>query len=182
MSRDRTARTRIRQYLAASGPIVDPSGYATSLLKDAVGYSGSSVAFIQLIAAMDREGEIEREIVGKRTYKIEGIGVPVTPSPEALTGPGHKTVVAAPGQPVIELDYKLLAQALVAELLSATAEARRTAVPATAEAPTAGQIEAERDEYARRLEIARNQLDELLGQPIGSAVRGDDVVAGRSAD
>lgn len=181
MSRDRTARTRIRQYLAASGPIVDPSGYATSVLKEAVDYTGSSVAFIQLIAAMDRDGEIEREIVGKRTYKIEGIGVPVTPSPEVMAPAGHKTTVVAPGQPVIELDYKQLAKALVAELLSVTAEARRTATPADAEAPTASQLEVERDEYARRLEIARNQLDELLGQPLGSAARGD-VVAGRSAD
>ncbi|MFJ9390859.1 hypothetical protein ACIRON_18680 [Nocardioides sp. NPDC101246] len=182
MSRDRTARTRIRQYLAASGPIVDPSGYATGLLKDAVDYSGSSVAFIQLIAAMDRDGEIEREIVGKRTYKIEGIGVPVTPSPEALTASGHKATVVAPGQPVIELDYKRLAQALVAELLSATAQARGTSGTDTAEAPSADQLEVERDEYARRLEIARNQIDELLGQPLGSAARGDDVVAGRSTD
>ena len=107
MSRDRTARTRIRQFLSTSGPIVDPSGYATGVLKDAIGYSGSSVAFIQLIAAMDRDGEIEREIRGKRTYKIEGIGVPPTPSRGALAPAaqtGTVASVATPGQPTIELD------------------------------------------------------------------------------
>ncbi|MFC9552111.1 hypothetical protein ACFTWF_14765 [Rhodococcus sp. NPDC056960] len=186
MSRDRTARTRIRQYLATSGPIVDPSGYATSLLKDAVGYTGSAVAFIQLIAAMDRDGEIEREISGKRTYKIEGIGVPVMPSSAAPASTGQTTtVIAGPGQPTIELDYKRLAQALVAELLSATAEAQRDAAPAaaaTADQITTDQIAAERDQYARRLEIARNQIAELLAQPLSSAAHGDDVVAARSAD
>jgi hypothetical protein len=182
MSRDRTARTRIRQFLATSGPIVDPSGYATGVLKDSIGYTGSSVAFIQLIAAMDRDGEIEREIRGKRTYKIEGIGVPPTPSVGAvapMAQAGTVATVGTPGQPTIELDYKLLAQALVRELLAATAAAKELTGAASASSD-GDRVEAERDEYARRLEIARNQLDELLGQPIGAMLRGDDSV--RSAD
>ena len=81
MPRDRTARSRIRQFLADAGPVVDPSGYATSVLREAIAYEGSSVAFIQLIAAMDHDGELKREIVGKRTFQIEGIGAPVKPSP-----------------------------------------------------------------------------------------------------
>jgi hypothetical protein len=182
MSRDRTARTRIRQFLATSGAIVDPSGYATGVLKDAIGYSGSAVAFIQLIAAMDRDGEIEREIRGKRTYRIDGIGVPPTPSVGAVAPVGQATMasVAVPGQPTIELDYKLLAQALVRELLAATAAAREVA--AVGVGTDSDQLEAERDEYALRLEIARNQLDELLGQPIGAVLRGKDAVATQTAE
>jgi hypothetical protein len=165
--------------LATSGPIVDPSGYATGVLKDEVGYSGSAVAFIQLIATMDREGEVSREIRGKRTYKIEGLGVPPTPSSGALvlTEPIGSTVtsISVPGQPTIEIDYKLLAQAMIRELLVATAAA-------TALDDTTGvdhdRLKAERDEYARRLELARAQLDELLGRPM-SALRGDDAVSGR---
>lgn len=183
MSRDRTARTRIRQFLASSGPIVDPSGYATGVLKDAIGYTGSSVAFIQLIAAMDRDGEIKREIRGKRTYTIEGVGVPPLPSHGTVapvTQPAHAgelaqegrtSTVTAPGQPTIELDYRLLAQALVRELLVATAAARDVAgVAAGDTAADSNRLEAERDEYARRLQIARTQLDELLGQPLGAAL------------
>jgi hypothetical protein len=177
MSRDRTARTRIRQFLASSGPIVDPSGYATGVLKDAIGYSGSSVAFIQLIAAMDREGEIEREIRGKRTYKIEGVGVPPTPSAGAVAPIGASGALASvgtPGQPTIELDYKLLAQALVRELLAATAAAQEVAGAGISASDD--RVEAERDEYARRLETARNQLDALLSQPIGAMLSGEDPV------
>jgi hypothetical protein len=172
MSRDRTARTRIRQHLAASGPIVDPSGYATGVLKDAIGYSGTPVAFIQLIAAMDRDGEIQREIRGKRTYRIEGVGVPPTPSVGVVTPVTHPatTAVAVPGQAPIQLDYKLLAQALVRELLASTAAAQELA-GATAATVESERLGAERDEYARRLEAARVQLDELLGQPIGSVLR-----------
>lgn len=183
MTRDRTARTRIRQFLAQSGPIVDPSGYATGVLKDAIGYSGSSVAFIQLIAAMDREGEIDRDIRGKRTYKIEGIGVPPTPSAGAIAPPtlaAATATVSAPGQPIVELDYRLLAQALLRELLAATAA--NEGVGVSSESSDLDRLEFERDEYARRLAAARNQLDELLGQPIGSAVRADGAVAARSGE
>ncbi|MFJ8600156.1 hypothetical protein ACIREM_15790 [Streptomyces shenzhenensis] len=183
MSRDRTARLRIRQFLATSGPVVDPSGYATGVLKDAVGYSGSSVAFIQLIATMDREGEIAREIRGKRTYKIEGLGVPPTPSAGAAapTEPTSATVSAVvPGQPSIEIDYKLLAQALIRELLVTTAAAQEA--PVAASSVDEDRLQAERDEYARRLELARAQLDELLGQPIDVGLRGDDAAAGRATD
>ncbi|GAA1948178.1 hypothetical protein GCM10009798_04180 [Nocardioides panacihumi] len=176
MSRDRTARIRIRQLLATSGPIVDPSGYATGVLKDAVGYTGSSVAFIQLIAAMDREGEIQREIRGKRTYKIEGVGVPPTPSAGALHPADQASAVeaiAAPGLPAVEIDYKLLAQAIIREL---AAEVRPAA------AADDDRLAAERDEYARRLAVARQQLDQLLGQPIGAAPQGDDATVGHAAD
>ncbi len=38
MARDRTARARIRELLAANGPVIDPSGYATGELKDAIDY------------------------------------------------------------------------------------------------------------------------------------------------
>ncbi|MBM9464098.1 hypothetical protein JL108_11615 [Aeromicrobium sp. YIM 150415] len=179
MSRDRTARTRIRQYLASHGPIVEPSGYATGVLKDAVGYSGSSVAFIQLIAAMDREGEIEREIRGKRTYRITGLGVPpvATGGESASSQTGATTTLASPGLPPIELDYKLLAQALVQELLTVTAAAR----PA-GDSEQSARVSAERDEYARRLEIARRQIDELLGEPLKEAAPADGAVGGRRTE
>ena len=173
MSRDRTARARIRQFLATSGPVVDPSGYATGVLKDAIGYSGSSVAFIQLIAAMDREDEIEREIRGKRTYRISGVGAPegvaTTVAPTTGRTDSMVTAVSVPGQPTIELDYRKLAQALVHELLVATASAGSVAAASTATGQDESErLSAERDEYARRLEIARQKLDELLAAPVGS--------------
>ncbi|MFJ3667394.1 hypothetical protein ACIPSE_13150 [Streptomyces sp. NPDC090106] len=183
MVRDRTARLRIRQFLATAGPVVDPSGYATGVLKEAIGYTGSPVAFIQLIATMDREGEITREIRGKRTYRIEGVGVPPVPSAGALApvesaaAPGG-TTVTVPGLPPVEIDYKLLAQALIRELL--VAGAAEQGAPADAATADEDRLKAERDEYARRLELARAQLDELLGQPIGVALRGDDTAAGRT--
>jgi ribonuclease PH len=144
---------------------VDPSGYATGLLKDAIGYTGSPVAFIQLIAAMDRDGELEREIRGKRTYSITGLGA--APMASVMTAqPAGAAVASIPvaGQPTIELDYKKLAQALVTELLAATASANEVARGGAA----ADVLPAERDEYARRLELARRHLDELLGQPIAA--------------
>src|ERR1700744_6463184 len=106
--RDRTARSRIRNYLAERGPIVDPSGRATAVLKDAIGYQGSSVAFIQLVTAMDKSAEIEREIRGKRTYRISGQDrrLPAAPA----QGRGSAVSVAslsapAASGPQLDLDY-----------------------------------------------------------------------------
>ena len=43
---------------------------ASTQLAAAVGYPGSSVAFAQLLSGMERSGLIEREVRGKRTYRI----------------------------------------------------------------------------------------------------------------
>ena len=48
----------------------DANGMASTQLAAAVGYPGSSVAFAQLLSGMERSGLIERQIRGKRTYRI----------------------------------------------------------------------------------------------------------------
>ncbi|HZC41901.1 MAG TPA: hypothetical protein VE343_14585, partial [Streptosporangiaceae bacterium] len=63
-------RDRVISHLAAVGEITDPSGMASTSLAAAVGYPGSSVAFAQLLSGMERADLIEREIRGKRTYRI----------------------------------------------------------------------------------------------------------------
>ncbi|MGW6007892.1 hypothetical protein [Streptomyces sp. NPDC055210] len=190
MTRDRTARTRIRNYLVAHGPVDDPSGRATGVLKDLVSYDGSPVAFIQLIAAMDRDGEIVRKIRGKRTYRISAtraaeraLGPVAAPNaPETLTVPLAQAAVESDG--VIRIDYDKLARALVRQLwdftVTAAAEPAKAAAesrtePVAAQGAGAGDAEAlraerdrmieERDEYAQRLRMARVKLDELLGVP-----------------
>jgi hypothetical protein len=57
-------------HLAASGEIRDATGMASTALAEAIGYPGSSVAFAQLLSGMERSGLIEREVRGKRTYRI----------------------------------------------------------------------------------------------------------------
>src|ERR1700740_865503 len=117
--RDRTARSRIREYLAEHGPIVDPSGRATQVLKDGIGYEGSPVAFIQLVTAMDKSSEIEREIRGKRTYRITGLGSGMS----TVTPPRAHVPAARPAAPSLrtgagsnlDVDYDELARALLRE-------------------------------------------------------------------
>jgi hypothetical protein len=76
-------RDRVLSCLA-DGEISDPKGMASTVLAEAVGYPGSSAAFAQLLSGMERSGLIEREIRGKRTYRI------------AATSMGHNEQ-AAPG-------------------------------------------------------------------------------------
>jgi len=66
-------RERIIAYLAETGELFDANGMASTQLAAAVGYPGSSVAFAQLLSGMERSGLIEREVRGKRTYRI-GLG------------------------------------------------------------------------------------------------------------
>src|SRR5580658_10666319 len=66
-------RDRIMSYLAAAGEIKDEGGMASTVLAKAIGYPGSSIAFAQLLSGMERSGLIERDVRGKRTYRI-GLG------------------------------------------------------------------------------------------------------------
>ena len=72
VSRKRAVGTRehIVAYLTDNAELFDPGGMASTRLAAAVGYPGSSVAFAQLLSGMERSGLIEREVRGKRTYRI----------------------------------------------------------------------------------------------------------------
>lgn len=150
MTRDRTARNRIRTLLATKGDVEDRSGYATAALKDAVGYTGSSVAFIQLLAAMEADQEISREIRGRRTYRVSlgALGIPTEASRVHFPGSSFTipAVMTHPDGVALTLDYDQLARALVRALLE---------VGASPESQ-------ERAAYLRELEAARSSIDELL--------------------
>ena len=63
-------REHIIAYLTEVNELFDANGMASAQLAAAVGYPGSSVAFAQLLSGMERSGLIEREVRGKRTYRI----------------------------------------------------------------------------------------------------------------
>lgn len=63
-------RAQILTYLASVGVVADPSGHANRKLRDALGFSGSTGAFTQMLAAMDQGQLIERQVKGRRTYTI----------------------------------------------------------------------------------------------------------------
>jgi hypothetical protein len=63
-------REHITAYLTEVNELCDANGMASTQLAAAVGYPGSSVAFAQLLSGMERSGLIEREVRGKRTYRI----------------------------------------------------------------------------------------------------------------
>src|SRR5215831_16066694 len=83
-------RDRVLSYLA-DGEISDPKGMASTVLAQAVGYPGSSAAFAQLLSGMERSGLIEREIRGKRTYRITATAAGSRP------GEGHAPGDDRPG-------------------------------------------------------------------------------------
>jgi len=72
VSRKRAVGTReqVIAYLTGTPELFDPAGMASTRLAAAVGYPGSSVAFAQLLSGMERSGLVERDVRGKRTYRI----------------------------------------------------------------------------------------------------------------
>ncbi len=87
-------------YLARVGEVSDHTGKASTLLAATIGYPGSSVAFAQLLTGMERAGLIQREIRGKRTYRI--IPGPAAPPPGKVSPPAPGPQTAAQPAPVPE--------------------------------------------------------------------------------
>lgn len=158
MTRDHTARTRICQLLVSSGPVVDPSGYATAKLKESVDYEGSSVAFIQLIAAMDRAGELTRDIRGKRTYAIAATAATLEAVESHAPSRSRPPMATLPDYPGISFDHEAFASALVREIVEV--------MPSILGGHDFELID-ERD-YASRLDTARARVTELLAE-VGGA-------------
>ena len=149
-------RERIIAYLAEAGELFDANGMASTQLAAAVGYPGSSVAFAQLLSGMERSGLIEREVRGKRTYRI-GLGPARAAGPGgAARAPGMTAPAGAtPGAPVrlaagtdgpdgaaaASFDYDELARRLLVQVVRRLAAADPEASPpdrsASAETPAA---------------------------------------------
>jgi hypothetical protein len=94
---------------------------ASTRLSEAVGYPGSSVAFAQLLSGMERDGLINREVRGKRTYRITLSAQPAArraADPVRADGARPAVPVAFPGV----VDYDELADRVIRRLLRRLAE------------------------------------------------------------
>jgi hypothetical protein len=116
VSRKRAEGTRehIVAYLVQTGELSDSAGMASTRLATAVGYPGSSVAFAQLLSGMERSGIIERDVRGKRTYRI-GLSRAHIAAP-AEHGSGGAGANGAGGA-LAGFDYDELARRLLAQVV-----------------------------------------------------------------
>ena len=121
-------RDRVMSHLKTVGEVRDASGMASTALAEAIAYPGSSIAFAQLLSGMERSGLIEREIRGKRTYRISPARSAVAPAP-AGAAPRHRArpVAGQGGAPAAvaegsagsteEFDYDELARRLLLQVV-----------------------------------------------------------------
>ena len=111
-SRKRAVGTRehIIAYLAQASELFDANGMASTQLAAAVGYPGSSVAFAQLLSGMERSGLIEREVRGKRTYRIS-----LGPAQAVAVGSGSVAASLAGAEGAF--DYDELARRLLVQVV-----------------------------------------------------------------
>jgi hypothetical protein len=124
-------REHIISYVTEVGELFDANGMASTRLAAAVGYPGSSVAFAQLLSGMERSGLIEREVRGKRTYRIR-LG------PVAIAGPAGAGGLG--GSARVPLQSAM-----------PRAAAGAAGIAATGGIPAAGTAGFDYDELARRL-------------------------------
>ena len=150
-------REHIIAYLSEADELFDANGMASTQLAAAVGYPGSSVAFAQLLSGMERSGLIEREVRGKRTYRISlgpahaglggaarlasGVGAPVAaPGAAGVAGASGAGVVgggSGPGDLRDEagFDYDELARRLLVQVVRRLAAADPEVSPPDASDP-----------------------------------------------
>jgi hypothetical protein len=149
-------RDRVLGHLAAVGEVSDEGGKASILLAAAVGYPGSSVAFAQLLTGMERAGLIERDVRGKRTYRI---------------APGRAAVASVSAAPAEDGAPAAVTPARPAAARPANPPARRRdrraadPGPGAGLAALAGADGLDYDELARRLLI---QVVQQLTNPPGA--------------
>jgi len=127
-------REHIIAYLTEVNELFEANGMASTQLAAAVGYPGSSVAFAQLLSGMERSGLIEREVRGKRTYRISlgpahaigsgrAAGIPEVAMAVGVAGAGEVgSSIGAAGLDYDELARRVLVQ-VVRRLAAAEPEA-----------------------------------------------------------
>src|ERR1700736_3799363 len=123
-------REHIVAYLTEVHELFDANGMASTRLAAAVWYPGSSVAFAQLLSGMERSGLIEREVRGKRTYRIS-LGSAQAVSPAAVAERDAPTGVdevkgvegVAVGAGAAGFDYDALARRLLVQVVRRLAAA-----------------------------------------------------------
>jgi hypothetical protein len=106
-------RQQILNYLRVNGAIVDPSGLAARQLGEAIESNSTSSGLAQLLAAMERSGQIHREVRGKRTYLIALGPAPGRASVEGGRGGEAVAVPSTAGEPARSARARLGAEALV---------------------------------------------------------------------
>ncbi len=121
-------RDRVMSHLLMVGEVKDASGMASTALAEAIAYPGSSIAFAQLLSGMERSGLIEREIRGKRTYRISPVRSAAAPAQTGaaprrrarpVAGQGGAPAAAADGGAgsAEEFDYDELARRLLLQVV-----------------------------------------------------------------
>jgi chromosome segregation ATPase len=111
-------RQQVEQYLIQHGPFEDSTGRATAKLKEVLGYEGTNAGFTQLIANMDRAGQLTREVRGKRTYRITAVADGADAARSSVDRPLDVADNA-------EMDYDKVASALLLQVVQTLTEGNR---------------------------------------------------------
>jgi hypothetical protein len=192
-------RRQVMAYLAANGEIFDERGLAARRLGEGIGSESTAAGLAQLLAAMEKAGQIRREIRGKRTYRIalgpnadaalvaasggQGPSTAAAPSP-AAQGPatvptGSIPAVAAAAAsvasmipPNAEVDYDELALALLRRV------ARAMSDPNTADLAASSLGTARAQRRIVTLERRLSEMERSLARANAETVR----IGGENAD
>ena len=155
----------IIEYLTRNGPLRDAAGRTTAKLRSAVSYDGTSAGFTQLIAAMERSGELKREVRGKRTYSIMAVSDGVVGDSQDQDG----TAQRASSSGYDGYDYDELAASLLVRVVNALSEKE------TAESSSSAWVERRLKSYERRYGQLEHKLTEANAEIRQISVERDEL-------
>ena len=176
MSKDLTARTRIIEFLRSHGSVHDSRGGATAVLREAVGYQGSPLGFVQLISSMEKSGQLIREVRGKRTYRISlpnalaGAAQDVRSDASTEGVPSTQTASVMPvsdshdAASVGQLDYDRLAGALLTRITKALTTPAEPSRPAPSVRRRLDQLAVRTSELEREVARSRAERDAVAAE------------------
>ena len=146
-------------YLTEVGELRDGNGMASTQLAAAVGYPGSSVAFAQLLSGMERSGLIQREVRGKRTYRIS-LGPAQSARRPVATAGAAATRGAAAGAGPGGVDYDELARRLLVQAVRCMSETERPTPnePSEPQATSTEELAEENVRLREQLRVAQRSL------------------------
>jgi len=154
LSRDHNVRSRIIAHIAEHGTVADSSGRATAALKEAIRYGGTDAGFTQVIAAMAKAGLLNREIRGKRTYRISN----------SVNGECRPPGGKAGAMSDAPLDYEELARTLLEQAVRAPAVPRDASGSASWAQRRLDQLEARNVTLQRGLARAKAQAEAMVAE------------------
>lgn len=147
-----------RKKLLPFLPVFDKTGKATQILAERSGYVGTPSGLAQLLKSMEADGEIVRDVRGKRTYSIQ---IPGTRAMESTPASSEPVETPAPASPAPAFDYDALAGSLLERVIAAAMAPEKLQADFKSMSARLSAVLEDNDRLRSKLSIAVDEVNAL---------------------